>query len=99
LLRAEKYENDVLALSEKRLASAQGLIERGSATLLSMQQEADQERLSAMMANFEVEQIYINQNVENAKAKAKELTEEYKQEQKKREDIAKAEQSLQDQTL
>jgi hypothetical protein len=99
ILRAEKYENDVLALSEKRLASAQGLIERGNATLLSMQKEADQERLSAMMANFEVEQIYINQNLENAKAKAKELTEEYKQEQKKREDIAQAEQAVQGQTL
>jgi hypothetical protein len=99
ILRAEKYENDVLALSEKRLASAQGLIERGNATLLSMQKEADQERLSAMMANFEVEQIYINQNLENAKAKAKELTEEYRQQQKNREDIAKAEQSVQDQTL
>ena len=97
--RAEKYENDVRALSEKRLASAQALIERGSATLLSMQQEADQERLNAMMANFEVEQIYINQNLENAKAKAKELTDAYKEEQKKREDIAQAEQSVQGQTL
>jgi hypothetical protein len=99
ILRAEKYENDVLALSEKRLSSAQALIENGNATLLSMQKEADQERLSSMMASFDVEQIYINQNVENAKAKAKELTEEYKQQQKNREDIAKAEQSVQDQTL
>jgi hypothetical protein len=97
--RAEKYENDVLALTEKRLSSAQALIENGNATLLSMQQEADQERLNSIMASFDAEQIYINQNVENAKAKARELTEEYKQEQKKREDIAHAEQSVREQSL
>lgn len=97
--RAEQYERDVLELSNKRLTKAQDSLSKNFAELDQMQKEADSDKLAQMMAQFELEQVYINDNLAKSKEAAKALTEDYKAQVKAREDLATAEQNVRADTL
>ena len=97
--RAEQYERDVLEMSNKRLTKAQESLSKNFAELDQMQKQADSDKLAQMMAQFELEQVYINDNVTKSKEAAKALTEDYKAQVKARADLASAEQSVRADTL
>jgi len=97
--RAEQYERDVLEMSNKRLTKAQESLSKNFAELDQMQKQADSDRIDQMMSQFEMEQVYINDNVAKSKEAAKSLTEEYKAQAKARAEIATAEQNVRTETL
>jgi hypothetical protein len=99
IARLEKYSDDVIALNEKRFKNIQRLSADNEKQIAAMQEQAEQERLDKQMANFEYEQVLIENNLQRAKEKAKELTEAYKVEQKRRQEISMAEQNVQSMAL
>lgn len=99
IARLEKYSDDVIALNEKRFKNIQRLTADNEKQIAAMQEQAEQERLDKQMANFEYEQVLIENNLQRAKEKAKELTEAYKVEQKRRQEISMAEQNVQSMAL
>jgi hypothetical protein len=95
IARLEKYADDVVKLNEKRFKNIQRLTEDNEKQIAAIQEQAEQERLDKQMANFEYEQVLIENNLQRAKDKAKELTDAYKLEQKRRQEISMAEQNVQ----
>jgi len=97
--RAERFESQSLEMSNKRLATAKDSISKNYSELDQMQKDADSDKLAQMMAQFEMEQVYINDNVAKSKEAARALTEDYKAQVKAREDLAAAEQNVRADTL